>query len=201
MSDFTDQNSVNRRLGVIWDLNDILVFQNKIPILNSWCEMSCGTFQVNWLSQLQVTGLPKTRNHWIFLKQFFFIFQVFFVFWWWFFLEEPSFDTARFQINIWGVSVIWGNHDLKVTRDPNGGTRDERETKGPILMNSIDTMLVNWWLVWRSCTAGYPGWLVYNVSESNMHNNAKNMNNMQKCTKNMHNMPKICTICKKYAQY
>ena len=49
------------------------------------------------------------------------------------FLEKPSFDMAQFQINILGVSVIWGNHDPKVTRNSNDGTRDERETKGPIL--------------------------------------------------------------------
>ena len=50
-----------------------------------------------------------------------------------FFPEKPSFDTARFQLNIRGVSVIWRNHDPKVMRDPNDGTRDERETKGQIL--------------------------------------------------------------------
>ena len=31
------------------------------------------------------------------------------------------------------MSVIWGNDDPKVTRDLNDDTRDERETKGPIL--------------------------------------------------------------------
>ena len=49
------------------------------------------------------------------------------------------FDTARFQMNIRGVSVTWGNHDLKVTRESRRSerwhepaTRDKRETKGPI---------------------------------------------------------------------
>ena len=66
-----------------------------------------------------------------FFKTVFFTFLVFFCFWyfcfwWWFFLEKPSFDTARLQINIRGVSVIWIPRSRRI-RTMARGTKGRRK--------------------------------------------------------------------------
>ena len=132
VSDFTDQNSVNMRLRLKWHSG--VPKKNphiKLLLWDKLMHFSCdvavpfaGDLREDFQNSKPLNS--KTRNHWI--KTVFFTFQVFF-----FMMRKPSFDTSRFKINIRGGSVISGNHDPEVTRDRNDGTRDERETKGPIL--------------------------------------------------------------------